>query len=78
MLVLLNGAEEKHIDTGNYAKSRGLIVIEIIGSTSPFNAWQTIDLDRIEPFTLVLFENFKLYQLRWNGEEKNVLEFSEN
>ena len=78
VLVLLNGAEEKHVVTGNYAKSRGLIVIEIIGSCSPFNAWQTIDLDCIEPFTLVLFENFKLYQLRWNGEEKNVLELDPN
>ena len=78
VLVLLNGAEEKHIVTGNYVKSRGLIVLDIIGSSSPFNAWQTIDLDRIEPFTLVLFENYKLYQLRWNGAEKNVLELDPN
>lgn len=78
VLVLLNGADEKHIVTGNYGKSRGLIVLDIIGSASPFKAWQTIDLDRIEPFTLVLFENFKLYQLRWNGEEKNVLELDPN
>jgi Transport and Golgi organisation 2 len=78
VLVLLNGADEKHEVTGNYKKSRGLIVLEIIGSSSPFEAWQTIDLDIIEPFTLVLFENHKLYQLRWNGKEKNVLELDSN
>lgn len=78
VLVLLNGAAEKHIVSGNYSKSRGLIVLDIIGSSSPFNAWQTIDLDRIEPFTLVLFENYKLYQLRWNGEEKNTLQLDAN
>ena len=28
IIVLLNGADEKHIVTGNYKKSRGLIVLE--------------------------------------------------
>ena len=78
VIVLLNGADEKHVVTGNYRKSRGLIVLEIIGSSSPFEAWKTINLDTIEPFTLVLFENHKLYQLRWNGESKNVLELNPN
>ena len=75
---MLNGADEKHIVLGNYKKSRGLIVLEIIGSHSPSEAWKSIDLNNIEPFTLVLFENHNLYQLRWNGEEKNVLELNPN
>ena len=78
VLVLLNGADEKHIVSGNYKKSRGLIVLEIIGTESPFETWKTIDLDNIEPFTLVLFENHKLYQLRWNGEVKKVLGLDPN
>ena len=78
VLVLLNGADEKHIVSGNYKKSRGLIVLEIIGTESPFETWKTIDLDNIEPFTLVLFENYKLYQLRWNGEVKKVLGLDPN
>ncbi len=76
ILVLLNGAEEKHIVTGNYRKSRGLIVLELISSKSPIVAWEEINLDNIEPFTLVLFENRQLYQLRWNGETKSVLELN--
>jgi hypothetical protein len=76
VIVLLNGADEKHIATGKYTKSRGLIVLEIIGSSTPYEAWYTIDLLNIEPFTIVLFENHQLYQLRWNGETKSVLELN--
>jgi hypothetical protein len=78
VLVLLNGAEEKHVLKDSYRKSRGLIVLDLIGSESPFEAWQNIDLDNIEPFTLVLFENQKLYQLRWNETEKSTLELDTN
>ncbi|TDP57790.1 NRDE family protein [Flavobacterium dankookense] len=73
VLVLLNGAEEKHILKEKYNRSRGLIVLELIGETSPLKMWQTIDLDNVEPFTLVLFEDQKLYQLRWNEIEKTTL-----
>ena len=73
VLVLLNGAEEKHILKEKYNRSRGLIVLELIGETSPLKMWQTIDLENVEPFTLVLFEDQKLYQLRWNEIEKTTL-----
>lgn len=78
VLVLLNGAEEKHILKDSYQKSRGLIVLDLIGSDSPLQAWNAIDLQNIEPFTLVLFENQKLYQLRWNEIEKSTLELDIN
>ena len=73
-IVLLNGADEKHILKESYRKSRGLILIELISSESPLKEWESIDLDNIEPFTIVLFENQKLYQLRWNEVEKSTLE----
>ena len=78
VLVLLNGADEKHIVSGNYRKSRGLIVLDLIGSESALEAWKTIDLNNIEPFTLVLFENPNLYQLRWNGVSKTELQLDAN
>ncbi len=76
VLVLLNGADEKHIVSGNYKKSRGLIVLDLIGSQSPIETWKTIDLHHIEPFTLVLFENPKLFQLQWNGVTKKELQLN--
>lgn len=71
VLVLLNGADEKHKHRPPYSQSRGLIVLEIISSDASISHWDTIDLKGVEPFTLVLYEDSKLYQLRWNGIEKN-------
>ena len=73
VVVLLNGADEKHTVHLPYRKSGGLIVLDVISANSPLGFWTTIDLDNIEPFTLVLFENKKLYQLQWNGTEKSML-----
>ncbi|MFH6972858.1 NRDE family protein [Flavobacterium petrolei] len=72
ILVLLNGADEKHEVQLPYRKSRGLIVLDMISSLSPKDFWNAIDLDNIEPFTLVLFQNNALFQLRWNGREKRT------
>ncbi|WP_264566613.1 NRDE family protein [Flavobacterium sp. N3904] len=73
VLVLLNGADEKHQVQLPYRKSRGQIVLEMISSTSPKEFWNEIDLENIEPFTLVLFQDKQLFQLRWNGVEKATL-----
>ena len=78
ILVLLNGADEKHILKESYRKSRGLIVLELISSESALAAWKNIDLENIEPFTLVLFENQKLYQLRWNELQKSIIALDTN
>jgi len=80
VLVLLNGSAEKHIWNPPYKRSRGLIVLEVISQTSPVVFWDTIDLDEVEPFTLVLFENRALYQLRWNGtvKDKQILDPAQN
>jgi uncharacterized protein with NRDE domain len=72
VLVLLNGADEKHKVVLPYRKSRGLIVLDIISSLSPKDFWEEIDLENIEPFTLVLFQNSELFQLRWNGIQKET------
>ncbi|WP_394750930.1 NRDE family protein [Spongiimicrobium salis] len=69
--VLLNGAFEKHISKGGYARSRGLILLDIISSDAPGKHLEKIDLDNIEPFTLVLFEHNTLLQFRWDGKEKH-------
>ncbi|MFY7739422.1 MAG: NRDE family protein [Flavobacterium sp.] len=78
VLVLLNGADEKHQLKPSYRKSRGLIVLDLISSDSPIEEWNSIDLLDIEPFTIVLFQDKKLYQLRWNEVEKSSLNLDVN
>ena len=70
IVVLLNGAQERHIPKSNYRKSRGLVVLELISAENSLEYWKTSDLTDIEPFTIVLFENNKLVQLQWNEVEK--------
>lgn len=70
VLVLLNGAEEKHQWNPPYRRSRGLIVLDLFSSESAISAWENIDLENIEPFTIVLFQDQQLYQLRWDGHNK--------
>jgi uncharacterized protein with NRDE domain len=78
VIVLLNGANEKHIIKDSYRKSRGLIVLDLISAESPKEFWQTIDLENIQPFIIVLFENERLYQLQWNELEKSAIELDVN
>ncbi|MFK7000838.1 NRDE family protein [Flavobacterium oreochromis] len=72
IIVLLNGAIEKHISEENYRKSRGLILLEIFDSCDCLDKWLTINLTDIEPFTLIAYINKQLYQLRWNGITKDT------
>lgn len=74
--VLLNGSDKKHMPQGSYLKSRGLILLDIISSKSPIEEWKTIALHAIEPFTIVLLEGNTLFQLRWNGVEKETTPLS--
>lgn len=74
VVVLLNGAKEKHIIKSSYKKSRGLIVLDIIGADSLLDAWIKINLNEVEPFTLIVLANQKLYQLQWDEIEKHTKE----
>ena len=73
-IVLLNGAKEKHVLKSNYKKSRGLIVLDLISSNNPIIEWELIDLNEIEPFTIVFYNSEKLFQLQWNEIEKSKIE----
>ena len=67
--VLLNGGFVNHSPTGNYARSRGLVLLDVIASENPFDLLQEMELLQIEPFTLVLFTT-KLLEFRWDGHQK--------
>ena len=68
--VLLNGAFNRHQSGGKYLRSRGLVLLDVASSTDPWQTLQRIKLDRIEPFTIVLLQEFKLFEFRWDGTEK--------
>ncbi len=67
--VLLNGAYVRHQSKGNYAKSRGLVLLDVISSLNPEMILQQLNLRNIEPFTLILL-NGSLLEFRWDGNQK--------
>jgi uncharacterized protein with NRDE domain len=69
--VLLNGAFVKHIPSPPYRRSRGLIVLDIVAENDPLLFFTgKLELEKIEPFTLVLFQSGVLHELRWDGYNK--------
>lgn len=75
--ILLNGAFENHIPEYPYRRSRGLIFLDIFESKDPIHSFNTLLLNKIEPFTLVLFIQGVLHICRWNGWNKYIEQLDE-
>lgn len=78
IIVLLNGGFVKHNYEPPYRKSRGIILLDIINNNKPVNAFNTIDLDKIEPFTIIIASYKKLHECRWDGKQKHLKEIDCN
>jgi hypothetical protein len=74
--VLLNGAFLPHVPLSTYRKSRGLILLDIIQTSRPSSTLVKINLEGIEPFTIVLMESGSLYEFRWDGHERYCKQLS--
>lgn len=70
VIILLNGGFEKHKLKDKYSKSRGLIVSELLTANLPAEDWDMMDMEGIEPYTLVVWSNGRLFQLVWDGITK--------
>ena len=70
VIILLNGGFENHVKQKDYVKSRGLIVSELLVSNLPIIEWSLMDLEHIEPFTLIVWSDSNLFQLVWDGKNK--------
>lgn len=70
MIFLLNGYKINHQSREAYARSRGLILLDLFIAPSTIDAWATIDLTDIEPFTIVYFSEEGLYEFGWDENRK--------
>ena len=73
-IVLLNGAFEKHRHEPLYKKSRGLVLLDIINNKNCLQTFKGYDLTKIEPFTIILYSNDRLFECIWNGSKKHMEE----
>ncbi|MGB1206542.1 MAG: NRDE family protein [Chitinophagales bacterium] len=72
LICLLNGAFEKHKRVLPYRKSRGTVVLEFFEYENAHQFLDNYDLDNIEPFTLVIYDNGFLAELKWDGQKKHI------
>ncbi|MCB9285659.1 MAG: NRDE family protein [Lewinellaceae bacterium] len=66
VVCLLNGAFEKHHHRPPYKRSRGIMVLDFFNYPSVSDFAKNYDFDGMEPFTLVLPEKGRLFELRWD------------
>jgi len=78
-IVFLNGAIHAHKPKPPYKKSRGLILVDLIDSSTPYNSFIAINLNNIEPFTAIIWDDGHLFECRWDGKQKHyeMIESSE-
>ena len=72
LVCLLNGAFVKHQRELTYRKSRGKIVLEFFEYENAHQFLAEYDLENIEPFTLVIYDNGFLAELKWDGQKKHI------
>lgn len=77
-VVFLNGAYRSHEPQPPYRKSRGLILLDLIDHSTPFNCFLAVKLNNIEPFTTVIRDNRYLFECRWDGSQKHYTELDPN
>jgi hypothetical protein len=78
MIMLFNGAFKKHAKEKTYTKSRGIILLEIAAAEKMLVHFSNTVLTGVEPFSIILFENKKLYRLTWDGAAKHETELPQD
>jgi hypothetical protein len=75
-VVFLNGGFVPHQSTPPYRKSRGRILLDIIGEATPVETCMHISLEQIEPFTAVIWAEAVLHEFRWDGMHRHLRKLS--
>ena len=70
LICLLNGAFEKHAHQPPYRRSRGLVVLDFFDWPRATDFFERYELDEIEAFTMVCWEQGCLHEFRWDGTKR--------
>ena len=73
LVCLLNGAYERHERRLPYRMSRGQMVLDFFDYQNADLFFTQYNFYNIEPFTLIIIDKGKLYDFRWDGQEKHIL-----
>lgn len=75
LVCVLNGAFKRHKRKASYKVSRGLISKDVLKTKNLATYIETIDLEGVEPFTMVIVDwnssNLNLYEWVWDEHKKH-------
>lgn len=71
-VVVLNGAFFKHKYRPPYNKSRGLIAKEYFSAPDTIHFIKNLELQGIEPFTMIIHDGKSLIEFRWDEDLKYI------
>lgn len=77
VIVFLNGGLTAHTPSPPYRKSRGLILLDLIDAVTPYNSFLAVNLNNIEPFTAIMWDDGHLFECRWGGTQKHTRQLDE-
>ncbi len=72
LVCILNGAFIKHKHRPHYRLSRGIMALDFFNYLTANDFFEKFDFEGIEPFTMIIFDNGKLYEFRWDEKEKHI------
>jgi len=72
MVCLLNGGFKKHKHEPPYKRSRGIMVLEFFQYPTAQNFFDQYDFEGMEPFTMIIYDNNKLYELVWEESQTHI------
>ena len=75
LVCLLNGGYIKHVKQQKYAKSRGVVVKELLSVPNPKHYLEQLDCTGIEPFTIICLhwsQTLESLEFVWDGNQTHL------
>lgn len=72
LVCILNGAFKKHKHHPPYRLSRGIMALKFFSYDYAEDFFDEFNFTGIEPFTMIIFDNGALYELRWDEKKKHI------
>lgn len=74
LVCILNGAFQRHRHRPPYRLSRGVMALQFFQFDDAKQFAQSFDFQGMEPFTMVVYDQGQLYDLRWDEQKLHLRE----
>ncbi len=78
LVCILNGAFQNHKHQPPYKLSRGIMALRFFTYTNASAFFEEFEFEGMEPFTMIIIDKGHLYELRWDAQQKHIIELSMN